>query len=278
MKIFKKISITALLFIFTFTLTNLAELNKPAVVQAAAAKLSQSTLSLEIGQKKTLKVTGSTKKVTWTSSKKTVAAVSSKGLVTAKAAGKATITASVDGKKLTCAVTVKKPVNPYIKNAPFKAVEQTIGNISLVMPADWEMNATPTSQDSLSVNLTPKDKKLTSFVNIIITAVDDPVPSFEDMKPDILAAYSEDTIIEGYKTLLGDTPVKITDYEQSELEESFGTVAKFEFSVDISGIAMKQYAYCFIIENYYIEAVATDTNDLDLGTITEYVISSLTVK
>lgn len=62
-----------------------------------------------------MKVTGKAGKVTWKSSKKSVAAVSSKGVVTAKKAGKAKITATVDGCKLTCTVTVKK--NEYTNAA-----------------------------------------------------------------------------------------------------------------------------------------------------------------
>lgn len=48
------------------------------------------------------------KKAVWKSSKPAVATVNSNGKVTAKKAGKATITATVNGKSLTCAVTVTK--------------------------------------------------------------------------------------------------------------------------------------------------------------------------
>lgn len=82
------------------TLTCSVTVKKPAI--------SVKSFSITAGQKKTLKVTGKVGKVTWKTSKKSVATVSSKGVVTAKKAGKATITASVDGCKLTCSVTVKK--------------------------------------------------------------------------------------------------------------------------------------------------------------------------
>ncbi len=78
-------------------------------------KLNATKATLTVGSKKTLKATATPKKntctkVSWKSSKKTVATVSSKGVVTAKKAGSATITATaVDGskKKATCKVTVK---------------------------------------------------------------------------------------------------------------------------------------------------------------------------
>ncbi|MDF2537943.1 MAG: hypothetical protein K0S76_964 [Herbinix sp.] len=72
--------------------------------------ISKSTLSLEKSSTYKLKITGSTKTVTWTTSNSSVATVSSYGTVTAKAAGTATITASVDGKKLTCKVTITAPI------------------------------------------------------------------------------------------------------------------------------------------------------------------------
>lgn len=78
-------------------------------VEAATIKLSAKTVTLAKGETKTLKVTGTKKKVTWTSSKKSVATVNAKGKVTAKAKGTTTITAKVGSKKLTCKVTVEAP-------------------------------------------------------------------------------------------------------------------------------------------------------------------------
>jgi len=79
-------------------------------ISAATVKLNYSSITLETGASKSLKVTGTTSKVTWSSSKKSVATVTSKGVVTAKAEGTATIYASVAGKKLSAKVTVKKPI------------------------------------------------------------------------------------------------------------------------------------------------------------------------
>ncbi len=74
----------------------------------AKAKISSKKLTLTVGSQKKLKVKGTTKKITWKSSKKTVASVTKKGVVTAKTAGTAVITAKIKGgKALKCKVTVK---------------------------------------------------------------------------------------------------------------------------------------------------------------------------
>ena len=81
--------------------------------KAAAPKLSAKSMTLSIGQKKTLTVKNTKKKVKWTTSKSSVATVSSKGktkgTIKAVGAGTAKITASVSGKKLRCTVKVSKP-------------------------------------------------------------------------------------------------------------------------------------------------------------------------
>ena len=77
-------------------------------VQAVPVKLSNTSLSLEVGGTFDLKITGATGTVKWSSNKTSVATVSSSGKVTAKKAGTATITATVSGKKYTCKVTVKE--------------------------------------------------------------------------------------------------------------------------------------------------------------------------
>lgn len=71
------------------------------------AVLSSSTLTLTAGFATSLSVRDNTGSVKWKSNKPSVASVDSKGKVTAKKAGKCTVTASVDGKNLKCTVTVR---------------------------------------------------------------------------------------------------------------------------------------------------------------------------
>lgn len=106
MKTMKRIVMVIMVITMMLTLAN------PAAVNAAQnVKLNKKKVTLTITDKKknpavTLKVKNTSKKAKWTTSNKKVATVK-KGKVTAKGAGKATITCKVDGKKLTCKVTVK---------------------------------------------------------------------------------------------------------------------------------------------------------------------------
>jgi hypothetical protein len=84
----------------------------PRISYAATIKISKSKLTVNVGKTYTLKITGTTRAIKWTSSNKTVATVSTKGKITAKKAGTATITATVNKKPYKCAVTVK---DPYVK-------------------------------------------------------------------------------------------------------------------------------------------------------------------
>lgn len=68
--------------------------------------LNKTKLSLRPGKSAALKL-DTKSKIKWKSSNKKVATVNSKGKVSAKKAGKATITATVGKKKFKCAVTVK---------------------------------------------------------------------------------------------------------------------------------------------------------------------------
>ena len=76
-------------------------------VKGTSITLNKTSISLTVGDSKLLisVVIGPSSKVEWTSSDLTVATVSG-GKVTGKAAGKATITATSNGKKATCKVTV----------------------------------------------------------------------------------------------------------------------------------------------------------------------------
>ena len=89
----------------------------PAVTENAFAaskiKISKTKMTCCVGEAQTLKVTGTSKKVTWTSSNKKVVKVSSKGKIKALKPGKATITARVAGKKLKCKVSVYDRIGTY---------------------------------------------------------------------------------------------------------------------------------------------------------------------
>ena len=82
-------------------------------VRVESVTLSQSSAEIEIGQTLQLNATVSPstatrKDITWSSSKSSVASVSSSGLVSAVSEGTTTITATADGKKGECTVSVVK--------------------------------------------------------------------------------------------------------------------------------------------------------------------------
>ena len=80
---------------------------------ASGIKISKSKMTLCVEESQRLKVTGTSKKVTWASSNKKVARVSSKGKVSGLKPGTATITAKVAGKTLKSKVTVRDDIGTY---------------------------------------------------------------------------------------------------------------------------------------------------------------------
>lgn len=91
-----------------FLLMTVLQMQTLAASKKASIKLDRTTYTMVEGSTVTLKasVTGKSKKVTWKSSKSSVASVS-KGKITAKKAGKVTITAKANGKTAKCTITVK---------------------------------------------------------------------------------------------------------------------------------------------------------------------------
>ena len=109
----------SLLVSLVFALVCVSMVTSTDVVEASSLKLNKTSLTIYTGKNSTLKVSGTSKKVTWSTSNKKVATVSSKGTVSAKSSGTATITAKVNNKNLRCKVTVKKATNS--KSAALKA-------------------------------------------------------------------------------------------------------------------------------------------------------------
>lgn len=107
--------LTKLLLLFILPLLFACTQKEPEVqeVRVESVTLSQSSAEIEIGQTLQLNATVSPstatrKDITWSSSKSSVASVSSSGLVTAVSEGTTTITATADGKKGECTVSVVK--------------------------------------------------------------------------------------------------------------------------------------------------------------------------
>lgn len=104
----------------------------PTVKKAIAAsiRLNRMKLTLDEGTSTTLRVNGTKKKIKWSSSNKSVATVTSKGKLFAHSAGKATITAKVEKKRLKCRITVKAVIDEYtrVQTERFDIVARVIMN------------------------------------------------------------------------------------------------------------------------------------------------------
>lgn len=125
---------------------------------SAAVKLNKTVISLTEGDTFALKVSGSKSSVKWTTSKKSVATVSTKGVVTAKKAGSATITATVSKKKYTCKVTVIEKFNATTasKNIKSELTDTGKGVIAILK----NTNKYPVSLDATLVYMDANGKAI----------------------------------------------------------------------------------------------------------------------
>lgn len=111
MKLFKKILLSIIVINTLFyIIPSIMTIDENGfVVNASSVKISKRKYKMNKGEKYTLKITGTKKKVKWFTSNKRIATVNSKGKVTAKKKGKITITAKVGNKKYKCKITIEAP-------------------------------------------------------------------------------------------------------------------------------------------------------------------------
>lgn len=119
-------------------------------------KINKTSLTLNAKKSYTLKVTGTTQKITWKSSNTSIASVNAKGKVTAKKAGKATITAAIGNKKYSCKLTVKPAIVSVTSvklNASSRTIEvgDTISLKATVSPSNATNKAVTWSSSNTSV-------------------------------------------------------------------------------------------------------------------------------
>jgi hypothetical protein len=102
--------LSTIILVFCITVTSIPlPMIATSHVEAATIKLNKSKISLYTGNTYTLKISGTTGKITWASNDKSIATVSTKGKVTGIKKGSTTVTATVGSKKYKCSVTVKNP-------------------------------------------------------------------------------------------------------------------------------------------------------------------------
>lgn len=83
-------------------------------IKVEAPRLNASSLRLNPRASAQLKVTGTTRNVSWSSSAPRIATVNSKGKITAVRSGSAIITAKINGVRYSCKVTVSVPKTNYV--------------------------------------------------------------------------------------------------------------------------------------------------------------------
>ncbi len=145
------------------TLAAALVLTSAAVPTFAAAKpaISQTKLTLSVGEQKTLTVKNASK-VTWSSKNKSVATVSKKGKVVAKAAGKTVISAKIKNvkKALTCKVTVKeaaKDITALLAGKSYKGTAEAMGTSMDALALSFDANGNVTGKMLDTESLTMKD-------------------------------------------------------------------------------------------------------------------------
>lgn len=126
---------------YGYGIPNFSSIGKIAVKRVT---LNRSSVTLTKGNRCTLSATvspsnASNKKITWSSSNRSIATVNSKGVVVAKKAGTATITAkSNNGKRASCKVTVKNPSGGKLAAPTFtRKTMDANGKVSL----KWKANS-----------------------------------------------------------------------------------------------------------------------------------------
>jgi len=270
----RRIIVIALLCAFITTFLDVPILSYNSVTQAASIKISSSKLVILVGQTKTLKVSGTTKKATWSSSKKTVATVTSNGKVTAVAAGNANITAKIGDNKFTCTVTVTKS-NPYLTNAPFKVEETKIADLNFVIPSNWGVYNQDLADDYIYTEITPpSESNLSSIIKLEIRKQDSTITDYNLFKEAFSGTYTVASLTPEWKEVFSDTKFKIIDFKQSDFKAPFHNVLKTQYTVKADGPTVKQTIYDFFIDDYFVTLKATDYDTIDLATMADYIVSS----
>lgn len=83
-------------------------------IKVEAPRLNAASLKLSVKNSRQLKVTGTTRKVSWSSSAPRIVNVTNKGKITALRSGSAVITAKINGVNYSCKVTVSVPRADYV--------------------------------------------------------------------------------------------------------------------------------------------------------------------
>lgn len=175
-KLSKILSIILLCSVFIYS-SNIFTKDTFEAQAASYIRLSDTSLVLELGHYKTLRIYGTSSKASWSSSNNWIASVTSGGKVTAKAAGTATITARVNGKKLTCRLTVVRMNKKKLTMTAGQTYDLKLGGTSSTVT--WSSTnksvanitkagkVTAVATGTATINATVNGKTITSKINVV---------------------------------------------------------------------------------------------------------------
>ncbi|MFT4146149.1 MAG: glycosyl hydrolase family 18 protein [Mobilitalea sp.] len=181
--------------------------------QITVVKISSSSIILKVNDTKTLNVIGAKGKIIWSSSNKSIAIISAIGKVTAKAPGKVTIFATVDGVKLSSKITVTKtPIPttaPSTPSVPSTPIEQT----TTTVPATSTVPATP------SVPPTPIEPEIPTAPTTPTVPQELPTDNSSDSSTEIVGYYA------AWSKYSGFTPDKIDAKKLTTINYAFANIS-----------------------------------------------------
>ena len=127
---------------------------KEVISKITVIDISDKSVVMEVGgwsgAVKTLKVSGTDSKITWTSSDPSIATVSAKGRIKAHSYGSTTITATVDGVKLICEVKVVQMSNSTVTLKKGETYQLEIyGTTSNIEWASYKRSVAVVSDDGI---------------------------------------------------------------------------------------------------------------------------------
>ena len=152
------------------TKTFVLSVAEDAAVDVESITLDQTALELEVGGTETLAAAvlpdnATDKTVTWTSSNEAVATVAD-GVVTAVAAGEATITAKAGDKETTCTVTVKETTRPVES----VTLNKTSAELEVGQTLSLTATVKPDNATDKTVTWTSSNEAVATVVNGVVTA------------------------------------------------------------------------------------------------------------
>ena len=175
-KLSKIVSVILLCSIFIYS-SNIFTKDIKQAQAASNIKLSDTSLVLELGHYKTLKISVTSGKPVWSTGNSWIATVTSGGKVTALAAGTTTITAKVNGKTLTCKLTVVRMNKKNLTLAVGQNYTLSLGGTSstinwsssnkAVAKVDNNGKVTAVATGVATINAVVSGKTISSQVNVV---------------------------------------------------------------------------------------------------------------